>query len=323
MTAMAERGHAMRRGLTLVELLAVITILGLLLALLLPAVQGVRESARRTVCGNNLRQLAMAMQAHEQQFGRFPSACTWDGVWRVFSWKAPAYQTEGIQSWGWGARILPWIEQKTVYDILQPLARPLHEVVGDSTAVAAMRQPLPAFRCPSDSGSAINDGLGFGGTSVWGTGFARANYIGVYGAGQLNTAANGDGVLYRNSEMPVAAIRDGTSSTFMLGERATVVPGGRTTRGATVYGVNTNQIGLGSYRGIYYITGSVLTPLNATRDGPNYQLVDFGFSSPHPGGACFAFCDTSTRWISEHVDYANVYLPLARRRDGRPLSEDF
>lgn len=311
------------RGFTVVELLAVIAIIGLLVALLLPAVQGARESARRTQCANNLRQLAMAMQSHELQLGRFPSACTWDGVWRVFNWKAPAYQTEGIQSWGWGARILPWIEQKTIYDILQPLARPLNEAVGDPASVAVMRQPLPAFRCPSDGGSAVNEGMGFGGTSVWGTGFARANYIGVYGAGRLNTAANGDGVLYRNSEMTVAAIRDGTSNTFMLGERATVVAGGRVTRGATVYGVNTNQIGLGSYRGIYYTTGSVFTPLNATIDGPSYQLVDFGFSSPHPGGAFFAFADSSTRWISEHVDYFNVYLPLARRRDGRPLSQEF
>jgi prepilin-type N-terminal cleavage/methylation domain-containing protein len=310
-------------GLTLVELLAVIAIIGLLVAMLLPAVQGARESARRTQCANNMRQLATAMQAHEHQFGRFPSACTWDGIWRVFSWKAPAYQTEGIQSWGWGAMLLPWLEQKTIYDILQPLARPLHEVVSDSASVAAMRQPLVAFRCPSDSGSVTNEGMGFGGTSVWGTGFARANYIGVYGAGQLNTAAAGDGVLYRNSNMTISGIRDGTSNTFMLGERATVVPGGRTTRGVTVYGVNTNQIGLGSYRGIYYITGSAFTPLNATADGPSYQLVDFGFSSPHPGGAFFAFCDSSIRWISEHVDYPNVYLPLSRRRDGRPSSQDF
>lgn len=306
-------------GFTLVELLAVIAIIGLLVGLLLPAVQSARESARRSSCGNNLRALTLAMNAHESQMGRFPSACTWDGVFRTFPAKAPAYQTEGIQSWGWGAMILPWLDQMSIYNRIQPLANPLNTIVGDAAAIAAMQMPLASFRCPSDGGSAVNAGMGYGGTSTWGTGLARSNYVGVFGSGQLNTVAMGEGVLYRNSAMTVAGIRDGTSVTLMLGERATKVPGGPTTNGATVYGVNTNQIGLGSYRGIYYVAGSAYTPLNATVDGPSYQLVNFGFSSPHPGLAHFAFADGAIQALSENIDYANVYRPLAGRKDGKVL----
>jgi len=185
-----------RKGFTLVELLVVIAIIGVLVALLLPAVQAAREAARRTECSNNLKQLGLAMHNHHDTFGQLPPG--WSGA-----------TPEGAPGWGWAAESLKFIEQSTLSDIID-----FQQSTSASANAVARQTSVPFFLCPTDPGGADTfDDLG---VTV-----ARANYVGVFGSEEIeDDPSNGDGVLYHNSQTRFADITDGLSNTFMVGERS-------------------------------------------------------------------------------------------------------
>src|SRR4051812_49240647 len=110
----SHRRDSQKAGFTLVELLVVIAIIGTLVALLLPAVQGAREAARRTTCNNCLRNLSLATQQYHDVIGQYPSA-----------WISYVDSSGPSDSWGWGALILPWLDQKNLYDAMAVSKYPL------------------------------------------------------------------------------------------------------------------------------------------------------------------------------------------------------
>ncbi len=315
-----------RFAFTLVELLVVIAIIGILVALLLPAIQAAREAARRTQCTNNLKQLALGIHNYADTHGRFPSGF-------ISSLPALPDATSAAERsvWTWGALLLPHVELSTVYETLQVDRIPLWQNLTNSAGLAALQTPLPTFVCPSDTGPDLNDfGQKYGASGeVKGTSsaqftsyekrvtsngtdrfeIAKSNYVGVASVGDSMTPPGGDfaaygqpvGVFFWNSSIGFRDILDGASNTAMLGERCykfqDVLMGAGTVFGcspiATAYSSRT--------RAINNALGIPYWGLNQTVVA--WQHQNRGFSSVHPGGVQFALCDGSVRFISDTIDF--------------------
>jgi prepilin-type N-terminal cleavage/methylation domain-containing protein len=218
---MPSRSRASGKGFTLVELLVVITIIGILISLLLPAVQAAREAARRLQCQNNLKQLGLSLQNYHATCRAFPPSMV------IPAGEAPQSTTRWMQSWV--ITILPYIEQQALYNSFN-LGLP----ISDASNRTPRGTQLSFMLCPSDSGkntlfSRTNEG------DNW----ARGNY-GANGSieqlsGSLNGPASSEwakgykrGVMGCNASVSIDEIRDGTSNTILLGElRIGLVAGDR------------------------------------------------------------------------------------------------
>src|SRR5262245_39227545 len=190
-----------RLGFTLVELLVVIAIIGILTALLLPAVQAAREAARRTQCSNNLKQLGLALHNHHDRLGYLPPG---------YSDRNPDSNSDASfdqgPGWGWAAFVLNELEQGTIYDRID-----FTQNVGAGTIAQTF---LPAHWCPSDQKLRT---FAAGGT---GTILAQGNYIAVSGIEETaEYPGNNTGPFLRNSRFTFADITDGLSNTLFVGER--------------------------------------------------------------------------------------------------------
>ena len=183
-----------RRAFTLIELLVVIAIIGVLVALLLPAVQSAREAARRAECKNHLKQLALAMHNYHDAHRRFPSG----------------YIVE--TGWGWGTMLLPFIDQRPLFETVRPSGE---MDLSNSPLLDQLRTPLALFECPSDSHPEWNDKSKPKVKAK--EAIAHSNYIGIMGSQLSNPVGNG--TLYQNSSIKMADILDGTSNTLLFGER--------------------------------------------------------------------------------------------------------
>jgi prepilin-type N-terminal cleavage/methylation domain-containing protein/prepilin-type processing-associated H-X9-DG protein len=301
-----------QRGFTLVELLVVIAIIGTLVALLLPAVQGARESARKMSCSNNLHNLVFALQQYHDSMGSFPSGyiCRFDPSGSVIA------NSEG---WGWGSLLLPFLEQKTLHTPLEVTSRRLEEKLASASIDPNVRTlittPLKIFMCPSDTGyqgrgqvdstRTFNAaGLGTSAGGIAPTAAGVSNYIGVGGHRRVASATANTGIFFGNSYIRMADILDGTSTTAIVGERDTLV-----CHSGTWVGIQ-NPTGTGS-RGFSMLIGYAQPRLNAPPD-PVTGSTQFaqgcgeGFSSLHPGGAQFAFADGSVRFITTGINYFYV-----------------
>lgn len=257
-----------RRAFTLVELLVVIAVIGVLVGLLLPAVQQAREAARRAQCGNNLRQLGLALHNYHATFDRLPpgyvSYATRDGSGPAWAHIDPL-TWDAAPGWGWGAAILSQLEQTALDEVIDD-ARP----IWDPRNAAAVATGIPTFRCPSAAGevdaftvrNASGGPLSIGGRQLR---LGRSHYVASHGQescwGECGSAATGeifsniytgattivqidgdaarvaDGPFYRNSDTRFADVLDGTSNTIFLGEHSSrlsdktwvgVVPGAYT-----------------------------------------------------------------------------------------------
>ena len=297
-----------RFGFTLVELLVVIAIIGILIALLLPAVQAAREAARRSQCSNNLKQLALAVHNYADSHKTFPSGFITDNP-----------QDDLIlerSNWGWGALVLPYVEQDTLHSQLRVGTVSLHVNLLATAGLAALQTPVQAFVCPSDIGSALNsftDSTGNYSKLVTSDGtdripIAKSNYVGVACSSTSTTPpvepvqyGPPTGVFFQNSAVAFPDILDGTSNTLMLGERSFRVydldVGAANALGfsAMVSGYTSRK------RSILGVLGIPYWGINQTVINRAHQ--NRGFHSLHPGGAQFALCDGSSRFISETVDY--------------------
>ena len=297
----APNSHGLRyarRAMTLMEVLVVISIIGMLMALLLPAVQASRESGRRTQCQNNLHQLSLAVHGFQSARGRFPPG-QFGGT---FGYGPNSH------AWSWEAQVLPLLERKDVYELGH---------VRDATLAnsIATSQQISIFLCPSAGANGPRIDAG----NLFGLAVGPATYKAVSGAnwgdddtqpvnvqiatdwrnkganGSYDGLDNGDGVMFRSDyQNPrlIAQIRDGTSRTFLLGED---VP-------------DENNWVSWPYANNAY--GTCAIPPNNTKYPPGNWENTWSFRSQHPGGLNFAMADGSVRWVSDSIALP-VYRALA------------
>jgi prepilin-type N-terminal cleavage/methylation domain-containing protein/prepilin-type processing-associated H-X9-DG protein len=295
-------------GFTLVELLVVIAIIGILIALLLPAVQAARESARRSQCSNNLKQLGLAAQTfHDTKKFLPPSRMGTDYV-------------------TWAVVMLPFMEEQNYYSQWDVKRRYV-----DHTA-AVTRRGVPGYFCPSRRApnAVFSNDNPSGGLSDYaacaGTGTGDGvNANGTMIAAQITTSANM--ITEWKGLISMASIKDGTSNTFLIGEKHIRRLNAQGT-GAFVQGTgddrsvytssNANNsrrfAGLGSDMGIYNL---------ARYDSNSFvQATDNRkFGSGHPSGCQFVMCDGSVRMMSDRVDVATL-SKLSQRADGVAMSNE-
>ncbi len=285
------------RGFTLLELLVVIAIIAVLIALLLPAVQKVREAANRLQCQNNLKQLGLGLHNYHGTYESFP----------------PAYVAAGLSSGpGWGTFILPFIEQVALGRQV-PKGSPFWGgPQADSTAADGGQTPLKLFRCPSDVGPTLNADQGS---------FAVSNYRAT--CGTLTTViyiadADMGGVMYQNSHVRIADVIDGTSNTTVVGEGKYGVPRHVSTGNALSSAIWCGMSGTHDAPGIgtYVWIDNVMWP---TGGNPSWSrdYVDEAFNSNHTDSVHFLFADGSVRGFARQID-PTLRAQMGVRNDGLP-----
>ena len=284
------------RGFTLIELLVVISIIGILMALLLPAVQAAREAARKIQCANNLRQIGIALHHFHDLKGQFPS-----GV------KVPSRIM-------WSGQILPQLEQTALYDSLD-LGLPWTEHPNE-TACATL---LPVFRCPSTRAPRHIDAQGIN-RRVPSNYLACSSGITAFESGPEPTVGReeGDGVFFVNSRVRFADVLDGSSSTIAVGEAVFVYrPSGRDHTGTNQF-IDHWYIGTREGRGneVSESMGSTAVAINAYRKPELFvDARELSFSSNHRGGAQVVFTDGHVDFIAETIS-ARVWSALGTRAHG-------
>ena len=296
-----------RRGFTLVELLVVIAIIGVLIALLLPAVQQAREAARRMQCTNHQKQLGLAIHNYHDTFQKFPPG--------QFINVNVSGETENLMRFCWMQTLLPFVEQAALHDRFQ-------EQIASGVVPwswAGRETVVGGFICPSAPGAPKVNTRGFHG-----------NYVTVHGNHFVKSGdndQNANGVFYVRSKTSFRDVTDGTSNVAMLSE-ILLVPDNTTDR-----------------RGAYFMTS--FNSANVTvafKDGPNSTIPDAGNlavlvnqlpnlpaveasdyvgmnpRSYHPGGVLVTRVDGSVGFVPDTID-VTTFQRLGARNDGEPLGE--
>jgi prepilin-type N-terminal cleavage/methylation domain-containing protein/prepilin-type processing-associated H-X9-DG protein len=266
MTSIQVRKSA---AFTLIELLVVIAIIAILIGLLLPAVQKVREAAARTKCTNNLKQIGLAMHMYQDTNNKLPAG------WVTSNPNGAIAPNPG---WSWSLLILSYIEQGPLYNTINP---DVTTPGGPPTANTILQTPLSIYRCPSDPGQPINTSL---------QSYGMSNYVvnrEVVGPGRLDGSNTPNALSVQN-------IQDGSSNTILVGERDS-----QRNIGA-IWGVR-SSVTSASFEGR---PGSALNPLNPATppSAGTGNAQRLAFNSLHPGGVMFVFGDGSVRFISNSVD---------------------
>jgi prepilin-type N-terminal cleavage/methylation domain-containing protein/prepilin-type processing-associated H-X9-DG protein len=273
-----------RHAFTLIELLVVIAIIAILIGLLVPAVQQVREAASRAQCLNNLKQLGLACHSFHDSYKRFPPGYTATAPYSDGA-------TDTAPGWGWAAYLLPYLEQA-----------PLHRQIDFTRPVqgqAAAQAVLPLFLCPSDQAGdqfTVSDATGSP-VAVLGP----SSYAATVGSDASECdAATGNGIFYRNSRTRLADVRDGTSQTVLAGERAWTQAQGAwagAPSGALVRAGQQNPWPNATASApVFVLAHNNWINIRTDADG---GLDDFG--SNHTGGANLVFADGSVRFLRSIV----------------------
>ncbi|RUL88307.1 DUF1559 domain-containing protein [Tautonia sociabilis] len=344
------RTRSRRLGFTLIELLVVIAIIGVLIALLLPAVQSAREAARRAQCTNNLKQLALACHNYHDVVGKFPTGMYLHPVF------GPATGLAWNNS-SWLVLLTPQMEQQSLYNAVNFSImwgtnlgggwRWNPQYMGHQNATVR-ETVINSLICPSDDSDPIDT---TNADEIWDSPAAGTSYVGNMGdnclacSGSLGDPRNGQLILCSDtgrycrlpqlghnrlsneqhdngttagsgifwawgSNVGIDSIRDGTSNTFLAGEQIR-----RVTRWNSWCHANQS-------------VGSTAVPLNFKRVASNGTYPDVGnwtkqitFRSLHPGGANFAMADGSVKFIKETINF-NIYQALSTRKQGEIISAD-
>lgn len=290
----------LRNAFTLVELLVVIAIIGILIGMLLPAVQQVREAARRATCMNNIRQLALAAHNYESGHQKLPKGIDIPSTISGTSVK---------ELFGWNTGLLPFMEQNNAYDVLNPNSsvtlfdRAIDPVNGQAV-LDVIQSPIPIFQCPSDTTSEVLNRHRPANSSVIGF-MAKANYVAANDTGLArplrdpNTRRAPNGSFDGIEERVLAAMADGTSNTILFAERIydavrkndnMELSGGALQFGPRrINQANDNHFGCAGR-------------INYFDRLADNDIADHGVSSGHHGGIVVAGGDGSAHFISESID---------------------
>ncbi len=301
-----------RRGFTLVELLVVIAIIGLLLALLLPAVQGVRETARQTQCANNFKQLLVGLAAYEQSNGQFPPGFEQsDG--RGDS-RCGVRDRGTIHGFSWVAKILPQLEQQGLYDSIDMSGWYGGPPVSNRVASG---YPLEIVRCPSDpqGGELINCCSGWSNGSRPEEDVRMSNVAGV--ADSVDWTCNGigakdftrsNGFMGERYGAKASHITDGLSNTLAIGE---LLGGGPQTFAGHFWASWLLLDTRDGINGPFTVVGGTWADKESSGNYTGFR--DTGFASRHPGGCHFGIADGSVKFLSELIDQ-NVLAAITTRK---------
>ncbi len=288
------------RGFTLIELLVVIAIIAILIGLLLPAVQKVREAAARSQCTNNLKQLGLALQNYAGAFGTFPPGyLTGKGIPGIAGPYQPGY--------AWGTFILSFVEQQNLYNLINPPQVALGTVMTNNPAL--LQTQLKIFLCPSDSGSGVLNGYLNGNRPFKSVGpqpspSGASGYCTTLSNYLANSGDNGHaGPLGSNSTTRITDITDGTSNTFLVGERASKNAGLYNSYAGLVFGENDND-------GDNYASDQAVLGWTDVQMQSGYNstlpLPQNSFGSMHIGGANFVMADGSVHFIASSVAWGDT-----------------
>ncbi|MDZ7618269.1 MAG: DUF1559 domain-containing protein [Patescibacteria group bacterium] len=304
------RGRRILRGFTLVELLVVITIIGILIGLLLPAVQSAREAARRMQCSNNLKQIGLALHLYESANSTFPPGAYWYGT------DSDAYRGSIL------CLLLPYLEQQSLFDQFDYTKRIDDQKLPNGQEIASTI--VSVYVCPSDSnrglynGRAIHNYAASAGPTAHGNNSENCSCPSAmsWNTYALTPYGNISGMFFRrNDPKSIADCRDGLSNTILFGE---------VRRDCSVH---IRQGWVRSNNGNGLVATMVPMNVDSCRDGASHDPclqpcnwnLELAFKSSHPGGVTFLFGDGSVHFLSQSIDHW-TYQYLGARADGRPAS---
>ncbi|MEW4562419.1 DUF1559 domain-containing protein [Bremerella sp. JC770] len=314
------------KGFTLVELLVVIAIIGVLIALLLPAVQQAREAARRMSCTNKMKQIGLAIHNYHDTFLRFPAGGIVDE--KVTKGYGDNWCNSGdaTQRTPWTVMILPFLEDRALYEQFDMTRRFsasfTSQVDSANPNYSLWYLANPNYQCPSDpaAGSEVNN----------------LNYFGVQGGGsasEVNCSGGNsnvffvNGIIYANSDTRMRDVTDGTTKTFLVGETKYHLTEAGTTSTFYLSWASSIRLGSGStmphpvtMAGAYEpinsrtATGGV-QPQSGSDSRTGYSRL---FGSFHPGGCNMLMADASVHFLAETIDL-DIYRQMGIRNDGQPV----
>jgi prepilin-type N-terminal cleavage/methylation domain-containing protein/prepilin-type processing-associated H-X9-DG protein len=335
-----KRAFRGRRAFTLVELLVVITIIGILIALLLPAVQGAREAARNVHCKNNLYQLGRAAQQHVEVHGHFPSS-GWGYMWTG----DPDMGFGAMQPGGWLYNLLPYLDQMNVHQMGAGLS-------GDAKRAALTQQRavvISLFYCPTrrrPMALPTYEGCWNAGnpTALGKTDYAaNGGTVALLGNATSDTSCpqkypncnfrdlegwlrQFDGISSERTEVQPAHIKDGLSNTLFAGEKY-LNPDYYYSGNACVdnnsafqgndWDLNRWVPGLDANGNLTYVSDR-----QPKQDTPGFENCTYRFGSAHPSGFNVVMCDGSTRMLSYAIDL-RIFSFLGNRRDGQSIPDTY
>ncbi|MFI4875300.1 MAG: DUF1559 domain-containing protein [Blastopirellula sp. JB062] len=324
--------RASRHAFTLVELLVVIAIIGVLIALLLPAVQQAREAARRLQCQSHMKQFGLAMHNYHDTYRVLPPSYIDNNPEQ----NSGIDTSENLNGLGWGTLLLPFVEQSALHDQIgvetNNFTQNWLDSNGDGTAavndaIAAAKIAVPLFQCPTDTSDGINPKK---------SNFGTSNYLvnaGTGGGSPYGVSAEGvrNGVFFASSKKRLADITDGTSNTIFISERTTEDDKVGSCRGSNCLWEGGLWIGPRKYSSVLSIaSGLQMVDVEFMGGGSTAYLINgslsvtwgyaYNASSLHPGGVQIVLGDGSVRFLTEHVSLP-TYRRLMLPQDGEVVGE--
>jgi prepilin-type N-terminal cleavage/methylation domain-containing protein/prepilin-type processing-associated H-X9-DG protein len=289
-----------RKAFTLIELLVVIAIIAILIALLVPAVQKVREASARTQCTNNIKQMGIALHGYHDVQKVFPAG----------------YHTSGVFTYtGWQLQLLPYLDQTPLWNECYAYLE-ANQGETDNNAFPAVDFVMRVFICPANT-RPLSD-------TYQGVHYSLTSYMGICGTSSYNPISQ-DGVLYSESKVTLTGISDGASNTVMVGERPCTAdlwygwgfaPGGYAGAGDTLLG--SKDTALAASMGDLTTNVGLLpqrVPLTTAEiDGAH-------FWSFHPGGAQFLFCDGSVQFLAYSAN--GIFVALTTRNGNETINPEW